>query len=182
MRNRLIALIAGPTDKSKIFRFGNISKEDYQNFLIERGIALSRHISQINIIPDDGVPLDIARAYKESGGSKVVGYFPKGGCVFLEKNYHFCDEVKEFDAGWSGLNTCLSLKGNIMIVFGLSPGTLVEVAYTKYHKKYLKRIVPVLIDRNTIDGRMPPELMDELKFEYFASNNRLLKLLERHKK
>ncbi len=182
MSDKLVSLIVGPTDRTKLFRFGSINSAEYQNFVYERANILARHISRINIIPDDGVPLDIARAYKNSGGENVMGYVPKGGIRDLEKYFQYCDKIEEFDTGWSGLNTCLSLKGDIIVVFGLSPGTLVEVAYTKYHKKYLDRDVPVIIDRTTIDGKMPPELMDELNIKYFSTNDELSKILEEYKK
>jgi len=182
MRDKLISLVAGPTDKTKLFRFGNISSGEYSSFIGERARVLAKYISQINIIPDDGIPLDIARAYKNLGGGNVVGHIPKGGIRDLEKYFSYCDKIEEFDLGWSGLNTCLSLKGDMITVFGLSPGTLVEVAYTKYHKKYLDRVVPVIIDRTTIDGNMPPELTDEVDIKYFSTNDELAKILEGYKK
>ena len=173
----MISLIAGPTDRTKIFRFGNISEEEYPIFLKERGKVLARNISQINLVPDDGVPLDIAKAYKMAGGGLVVGHIPKGGHPPLEKYFNLCDKIEEFDTGWSGLNTCLSLRGDLITVFGLSPGTLVEMAYTKYHKKYLGREIPILVDKRTIGGTFPPELLDELKLQYFSSNHELNKIL-----
>lgn len=182
MKDKLTTLIAGPTDKTKVYRFGSISSKVYKSFIDERAKVLARHISQINIIPDEGVPLDIARAYKDSGGKSVVGYIPKGGIRKLEKYFQYCDKIEEFDTGWSGLNTCLSLKGDIITVFGLSPGTLVEIAYTKYHKKYLDRVVPVIIDRTTINGKMPPELLDELNIKYFSTNDELSRILGEYKK
>lgn len=177
MKNKLISLIAGPTDRTKIFRFGEMAQENYVSFLRDRGGALSRNISQVNLILDDGVPLDIAKAYKKAGGELVVGYVPKGGYPLSEKYFEFCDRVEEFDTGWSGLNTCLSLRGDLIIVFGLSPGTLVEVAYTKYHKKYLGKELPIIIDQNTINGTFSPELLDEIKLQYFSSNDELDKIL-----
>jgi hypothetical protein len=62
-------------------------------------------------------------------------------------------------------------------VFGLSPGTLVEIAYTKYHKKYLGRDIPILVDKRTIDGTLPPELLDELRLQYFSSNDEFKEIL-----
>jgi hypothetical protein len=59
---------------------------------------------------------------------------------------------------------------------------LVEVAYTKYHRKYLDIDVPVIIDRTTIDGKMSPELTDELDIKYFSTNDELAKILEEYKK
>jgi len=41
----MISLIAGPTDRTKIFRFGNISEEEYPIFLKERGVVLARNLS-----------------------------------------------------------------------------------------------------------------------------------------
>jgi len=108
----------------------------------------------------------------------VVGFIPRGGYPPLEKYFNLCDKIEEFDTGWSGLNTCLSLRGDLITVFGLSPGTLVEMAYTKYHKKYLGREIPILVDKRTIDGTLPPELLDELRLQYFSSNNELNKILQ----
>jgi hypothetical protein len=173
----MISLIAGPTDRTKIFRFGSISEKEYPLFLKERGMMLARNISQINIVPDDGVPLDIAKAYKMASGGLVVGHIPRGGHPPLEKYFSLCDKIEEFDVGWSGLNTCLSLKGDLITVFGLSPGTLVEIAYTKYHKKYLGRDIPILVDKRTIDGTLPPELLDELRLQYFSSNDEFKEIL-----
>jgi len=182
MKDNLISLIAGPTDRTKIFRFGNISQREYPIFLKEIGKVLAKNLSQINLVPDEGVPLDIAKAYKRARGELVVGYIPKGGHPTLERYFNFCDKIEEFDTGWSGLNTCLSLRGDLIMVFGLSPGTLVEIAYTKYHKKYLERKIPILVDRRTINGTFSPELLDELTLQYFSSNNELNKILQKFKK
>ena len=56
------------------------------------------------------------------------------------------------------------------------------MAYTKYHKKYLGREIPILVDKRTIDGTFPPELLDELRLQYFSSNNELNKILQRFEK
>jgi len=167
MKDKLTTLIAGPTDKTKLSRFGSIPPGKYQKFLDDRASILAEYVSQINIIPDNGIPLDIAKAYKRAGGEKVVGYIPNGDCNILKKYFSHCDEIEEFDTGWSGLNTCLSLRGDSITAFGLSSGTIVEIAYTKYHKKFLGRDIPVLIDKGTIDFNLRPELEEELNIKYF---------------
>ncbi|MBU0930023.1 MAG: hypothetical protein KJ623_03040 [Nanoarchaeota archaeon] len=182
MKDKLTSLIAGPTDKTKLFRFGNITQREYNIFLEERGKVLAKNLSQINLIPDDGVPFDIAKSYKKAGGALVVGYIPRGEYPISKDYFNFCDKIEEFDSGWPGLNTCLSLKGDLITVFGLSPGTLVEIAYTKYHKKYLGIEIPILIDKNTINGIFPPELLDELTLHYFSSNEELNKILQEFKR
>ena len=66
-----------------------------------------------------------------------------------------------------------------MIGFGLSPGTLVEIAYTKYHKKYLGRNIPILLDERTISGRLNPEVENEVDLRYFSSAEELTGFLKK---
>lgn len=176
--NNLSALLIGPTDKTKIFRFGKIDRESYEQYKEEVGKVLAENLSTVYLIPDGGVPLDFAKSYKQFGGREVVGALPRGGCDILKKYFQFCDRTEEVDGGWSVLNTCLSLRAGLMIGFGLSPGTLVEIAYSKYHKKYLGRDIPVLLDKRTISGRLNPELEEDLNLTYFDSQDKLNALLE----
>src|SRR3989344_8747451 len=129
--NNLSALLLGPTDKTKIFRFGKIGRKSYEQYKEEVGKVLAANLSTVYLIPDEGIPLDFAKSYKQFGGREVVGALPRGGCPSLSPNFKFCDRIEEIDGGWTVLNTCLSLKSNIIISLGFSPGTLVEIAYTK---------------------------------------------------
>ncbi len=172
MKNKLISLLAGPTDKTKIFRFGIIKPEEYETYLRETSETLIKHIESINIIPDEGVPLDLAKSFRIIGGA-VIGYFPKGTHNQFYRNFIYCSDVEEFDSGWFGLNTCLSLRGDIIIALGLSPGTMVEISYTKYHMKYLKRELPVLLDMRTITNRIPIEVSEDIDLRYFSNNKEL---------
>jgi len=177
--NNLSALLIGPTDKTKIFRFGKIDKISYEQYKEEIGKVLAANLFSVYLIPDEGIPLDFAKSYKKFGGREVVGALPKGGCDILEKYFQFCDRTEEVDGGWSVLNTCLSLRTELMIGFGLSPGTLVEIAYSKYHKKYLGKNIPVLLDEKTISGRLNPELEEEIDLRYFDSAEKLNQFLEK---
>lgn len=84
---------------------------------------------------------------------------------------------KESEGGWTVLNTCLSLKSELIIGLGLSPGTIVEIAYTKYHKKYLNKNVRIFLDKRTISKRLNPEIEEEINLKYFNSEKELDKLL-----
>jgi len=175
--NNLSALLIGPTDKTKIFRFGRIDKGSYETYKEEVGKVLAANLSTAYLIPDEGVPLDLAKSYKKFGGREVVGVLPRGGCDILKKYFQFCDRTEEIDGGWSVLNTCLSLRAGLMIGFGLSPGTLVEIAYSKYHQKYLGKEIPILLDERTISQRLPLELEEEIILTYFKSEKELARLL-----
>jgi len=180
--SNLSSLIIGPTDKTKIFRYGKIKKNEYGIYKQKIGKVLVENISRIDIIPDDGFPLDIAKVYKELGGKLVVGNVPKGGSRYLDKYLKFCDKIEEVEGDWTFLNTSLSLKDDIMIGIGLSPGTIVEIAYSKYHKKYLNNPIPVLIDERTISQRLCKELEEEIDIKYFNSVHSLEKLLKNERK
>ena len=171
--NNLSALLIGPTDKIKIFKFGKINKKDYVKYKEKIGKILATNLSTIYLIPDEGIPLDMARSYKQFGGKEVIGVIPIGECGALARYFKFCDKIEEVDGGWTVLNTCLCLKAGLMIGFGLSSGTLVEIAYSKYHKKYLGKEIPILLDERTISRRLNLEVEDEIDLKYFDSDERL---------
>ena len=178
-KNILSALIIGPTDKTKIFRFGKIKPADYLSFLEEISLPLVKYCNRINLISDEGIPLDVARVYKRLGGQKAIGYVPHGGQDSLKPYFSVFDSVEEFDSGWNALNTCLSLKGDIVVAFGLSPGTIVELAYTSYHKRFLGKIIPIFLDSRTISRKLNPEIEENLAITYFNSGSELEDLLRK---
>jgi hypothetical protein len=172
MKDKLTSLIAGPTDRTKIFRFAGMTPEQYDSHLSKLADVLVNHLQLVNIIPDQGVPLDLACKLREKG-VRTVGYVPHGGCGGLGDNFQYCDEVREFDKGWSGLNTCLSLRGDIVLVTGMSPGTIIEVAYTRYHKAYLKKDLPILADRRLAPCKIPTSIIEDLNLTYFSDESQL---------
>ena len=100
MNNRLVSLLVGPTDRTKIFRFGIIKPKEYNVYLKEISKVLINYVKRLNIIPDEGVPLDLAKSFRILGGT-VVGYVPKGNLTQLSRNFRYCTSVEEFDSGWS---------------------------------------------------------------------------------
>ncbi len=68
--------ILGAGDVSKISRCTSIKDNDLDElieqiaqFLVDKGV-------EIVIIPNKGIPLEIAKKYKEKGGNKVLGVVP----------------------------------------------------------------------------------------------------------
>lgn len=177
----LTAIVIGPTDRTKLFRFGSIRQEDYDRYLTESATILVQHLQKVDIIPDMGVPLDMARRYKDLGGKEVVGYIPRAGYESLKPNFKFCDKIEKIEGGWTELNTHLSLKSGLAICFGISPGTLVEIAYSKYHLRYLGKKIRILADIRSMSSRLPAELEDELVIDYFDSAKILNELLRKIK-
>jgi len=173
-KDRLCALVVGPTNKNNIFKFGKVNRTEFMQFKNEIAGVLIKHLHTINIIPASGIPLEIAKDYKRLGG-KVIGYIPRGYSG-LEKNFNSCSEVREIDWDWTSLNTCLSLKGDLIVGFGISAGTFVEIAYTRYHRDYLNKNLPILLDERTISSRLNLELEQTIDINYFSSMRELNKL------
>ena len=178
MSDELTALLIGPTDKTKIFRFGKLREEDYDSHIEDIAKVLAEKISVVYLIPDAGAPLDVANVYKKLGGKKVVGVLPEGGYPALEKYFCFCDEIEEIEGDWRVLNTCLSKKTGLMIGFGLSPTTMVEICYARYHKNFSGKRIVTLLDEITISGRLHPEVEEGVDLRYFNSPEELSSILE----
>lgn len=169
MSRDLRALVVGPRDKTKISRFGRITPDRYEGFLSEIASSLAQNVGELILIPDEGVPLDIARACRKVGGVKTIGYVPKNDPERLRPYFGEVDEIKTLDGGWSALNTCLSLNSDLVTAFGLSPGTVVELSYTSYHREYGGKEIPIFVDSRTIGSRLPLEVEEEINISYFGS-------------
>lgn len=173
--------IGGPcAKKSNLWEYGKISKTEYDKYITDIAKTLAEDCNNIEIIPDEGVPLDIAKKTRLLvNRPNVIGYFPKHGMSFhLEKNYQYCDEIIGVDGGWTSLNTVPSSFSKIFICFGLSPGVFQEIAHTKIHRIWNKIDVKILMDERAISSRLPPELATEINLTYFDSNDELNSILK----
>src|SRR3989344_2505431 len=170
MKDKIGSLLAGPTNKQRVF---DIARIDLRERINQLGLVAASNLDWVDIIPDDGIPLELAKAYKSAGGKKVVGHVPIGGREYLSPYFEYCDDVLDFDGGWSAINTCLSLRSDLITVVGMSAGTMVEIAYTKYHNRYFNRVIPVALDRTTIKEKIPFEVDEDIDLHYFTSPDEL---------
>jgi hypothetical protein len=177
-------VLLGPSDISKIARFGKI--KDTQSYIKEMGKLLARYIEELIITPDYGIYLEIAKAYKKAGGKKLIGMFPEDerfGTKQLKENFKFCDETRSIKGDWYKLGAEITIQGEIVICTGYSPGVMIELSYLKYMQKYLKKGDKILIDSRTISNRLFPEIEEEIKnIKYFSSNEELEDILKSLKK
>jgi len=174
-------VIIGPTKKENLWLFGRIKKNNLRKYISNTADILNKYADSIAIIPDNTLALEIAKEYSK-GKKRVIGVIPtaKYSCKHIKKYFKFCDEFKKVDGGWSYLMTHLCLEGDAILCCGLSPGVLVELCYTKYHNKYIKKSCPILIDERTI-SKIPSEIK-ELNLLSFKSNRKLGELLKWLKK
>ncbi len=103
---------------------------------------------ELELLPDRGVSLEIAKFYKEKKGKKVIGTLPKSdktfGIAHLEpyrdiqiNNKSLFDE--EIDTGdWFKHDLIKGLMGQKLFYLGSSPGTNGELNYAIYLYKLIK--------------------------------------------
>jgi hypothetical protein len=171
-------VILGPSKIQKIKRFGHV--KDTGKYAAEAAQFFAKHFDSILIIPDNGVPLKIAREYKKiNKNKKVIGYVPgktkKGKSI--DRYYKYCDEVKDIGGGWFNLNTELTRQSDYVFCLGFSAGVFIELCSIKYNQVYVHLNTKIFIDERCISQKLPREVTVDLKnLLYFSGYGSLEKL------
>ena len=182
------AVLIGASDRSSLWRHGTLDEQDYDRFVSEYAHFLKDHFENVIITPDDGVYTDIADAFSDLTGRKAIAFYPdadtKYGIQHIEHNLRKYDS-RPIGGDWYTLNADLTAKAPVVLVFGFTPGVLIELAYVKYHQKYGANINPalkdvsVLIDERCIEGRLPSAVEEQIKnMHYYKEMEGLRALLE----
>ena len=167
--------ILGAGDVSKISRYTNLSEENVQQLKTEIAKFLVEEEHEIVIIPNRGIPLEIAKLYKQLGGKKVLGVIPT-----KDKDYGL-DHIKEFLGmvdekipvdSWYDADGKVASFGDICLVIGLSPGVLRAMGALKFHYKYRNCKTELVVFENAITS-LPPEITEELQIRYINNINML---------
>jgi hypothetical protein len=172
--------ILGAGDVSKISRFTSM-KEDGLDKLIER-IAqfLAEKGADVVIIPNRGVPLEIAKKYRERGGKKVLGVIPikdkDYGLAHIEEFLPLVDEKIYVDS-WYDADGKIASEGEVCLVVGLSSGVLRALTALKFHQKYKGDRTKLIIFRNTISAELHKEVSEEMPITYIEFVEQLKELI-----
>ncbi len=155
--------VVGPSNISSCANTLGIDEHRIIDIALETGSLLAKQDYSLIAVPYKGVGYFASKAYLESGGRFLYGILPKN-----IKSELSCKEIIIAD-DWIRQPEMLVSRANIMIVIGLSPGTLVEICLTKRYKKY-----PILIFNNTISA-IPKEVEAELNIYYVSNTYELIK-------
>ncbi len=126
-----------------------ISKSKLDSELEKIAKALVDSNVEIELLPDRGVSIEIAKLYKKLGGKKVIGAVPKSDKTFgishLEPYINekvngkpLFDEIIDTD-NWFKHDLIKGLLGNSVLYLGSSPGTNGELNYAVYLYKLISR-------------------------------------------
>ncbi|MFA5357467.1 MAG: hypothetical protein WC308_00915 [archaeon] len=120
---------------------------DFEKNIEEISKVLVNSGSEIVLLPGEGVSFEIAKKYKELGGKKAFATVPKSDSDFGIKHLQefIGAEIngkkvfdEEIDTGtWYKNDHTHCLFGDIVLVLGISLGTLGELSYSYYLYKLL---------------------------------------------
>ncbi len=183
---KLTAFIAGPSNNGikNLYTFGHITEADYPKYIDSIARFLNSHFEAIGVLPDIGVPLDVAKALHSipDRTTKIKGFYPKyGNTPTITGNLSFCDEAVEINGGWAEMNTQPSKNFDVMLCLGLSAGVFTEIAHTKVHRLWSHKTVYVLIDERVVSSHLNAELESDVTVMYFNSAETLLECINKIK-
>jgi hypothetical protein len=161
--------ILGVGDVSKISRHSDVPASELKVLIDSLGKFLADNGYEIVIIPDRGVPLEVAKSYKKHNGKCVHGFVPKKdkrfGIEHIKPNLSILDK-EIVVASWYDANGEIAAAGDVCIAIGLSPGIIAEVALLKYHYRYKGSKTKLIWFLNTISSKIPPEIAEEIPITY----------------
>ncbi len=152
--------VLGPTNIAAVAASAGLNPDDYVRLAREAGAALAAAGYQLVVVPDRGVAVHAAYAYREAHGPRLIGLFPSGGngvldasAVELDEHRHLCDQAID-GLTWDVQHPRICALSDIMLVIGLSCGTMGELIWSKWTR------TPAVVLRPLISG-IPPEVLAE---------------------
>ncbi len=152
--------VIGPTNIKVTSRAAHLDPVACENAARAAGKGLAERGYALVLVPDRGVALLAAEAYRAAGGQRLIGIIPHGGTSVqaaascCEEHRHLCHETVE-DLTWTGQHERICQASDVLLCIGLSCGTLSEIACTKWVGD-----TPVVILRSLLSG-IPPEMAAE---------------------
>lgn len=157
--------IIGPTDIQVTARAAGLDPAVCEQAAQEAGKSLARHGHEVVVVPDRGVALLAAQAYRAAGGTRLIGIIPYGGTSAqaatscCQSHRSLCDETVE-DLSWTEQHERICQLSDVLLCIGLSCGTLSEIAWTKWVGN-----TPVVVIRPLVSG-IPPEMAAETNLHW----------------
>ena len=165
--------IIGPSNIDGVSEAAGIDPGRMREQAGEAGRTLASSGHELVIVPDKGVPVIAAKAYRAAGGKKIWGLIPtsghsaEGASSRVQRNSCLCDETRR-DLTWHEQHSRLVEFADVLLCVGMSCGTLCEIAWTKWTKK-----IPVFILTGQ-GSRVPPEIEAETDVRYIDNLDELI--------
>jgi hypothetical protein len=174
---RYSCTIIGPSDKTKLWRFGKIKRNNYKRWQKSLVNILSQYFDELYFIPDRGVYVDFCQTFKNITGKKIIAFIPLPEEKIVQRAKKLADKIRQIPGGkgWSYLNTHVIGQSKFALCLGYSPGSILEICSIKYLNQYQRKNIILLIDERCISQKLPKELIDEINDVFYFSNTSQLK-------
>ena len=171
--------ILGAGDITNVSKYTEVSELELQDLIEKIGKLIAEKNHELIIIPNKGIPLEIAKIYKQKGG-KVFGVIPTQDKDYGNEHIKdFIDIINEKISvdSWYDADGKIAAFGDLCLVIGLSAGTMRALTALKFHYKYKNSKTKLIIFKNTISSKIQKEIAEEIPITYINSINELEKIL-----
>jgi predicted Rossmann-fold nucleotide-binding protein len=147
--------IIGPTDIDVTSRAAGLDAAACKRTAVAAGAGLAQRGDTVVLVPDRGVALLAAQAYRAVGGPHLIGIIPHGGTsaqavtTCCENHRDLCHETIE-DLSWNAQHERICQLVDVLVCIGMSCGTIAEIAWTKWVGD-----TPVIVIRPLVSGIAP---------------------------
>lgn len=181
--------IIGPTNIQKLSKLTKKPVDFYIQKAKKIGEILAEIGSEVWVNSDKGMAVNVARAYKNKGGRKLVVLYPDKGEPWPNKHTKpykkYADKLRK-EPNWFWTNYNVVSLPDICICVGLSAGTFSELAYIKWNYKLKRGKLKKLIAIKELlrDEKLPPEIEVDIKkiLTYLKKVEELKKFLKKFSK
>jgi hypothetical protein len=170
--------VIGPTDIDTTSTAAGLDPAVCKQVATEAGELLAGKGFEVVVVPDRGVGLLAAEAYRGASGRRLVGIIPHGGTggqqatSCCDEHRHLCHEIVE-DLAWTEQHERICQLSDVLLCIGLSCGTMSEIAWTKWVGD-----TPVVIIEPLVSG-IPPEIASETDLLLAQSVDEFYQIVER---
>jgi predicted Rossmann-fold nucleotide-binding protein len=169
--------IIGPTDIDVTSRAAGLDPVLCERTAVRAGEGLAQRGDTVVLVPDRGVALLAAQAYRAGGGPHLIGIMPHGGTsaqaatTCCENHRYLCHETVE-DLSWNAQHERICQLADVLVCIGMSCGTIAEIAWTKWVGN-----TPVIAIRPLMSG-IPPEVEAETDVRWVEDLEGVYELLD----
>lgn len=173
-------VVIGPTNPSLIETTLELAEGTFEAAAKEIGAFLARNSFALLSIPVRGVNLWTFEAYLQEGGPDSLALVPSAkeqpedAVEKLRQQASKATRVRE-DLTWGDAPFQMARESDIYVAVGISCGTLVEMAVTKWFDK-----PPIFLLSSNI-SQIPPEMLAEINVRFCESMDELKEGLLREK-
>ena len=152
--------IIGPTDIDVTSKAAGLDPAVCKRTAVAAGEGLAHRGDTLVLVPDRGVAVLAAQAYRAAGGPHLIGIIPHGGTsaqgatTCCENHRDLCHETVE-DLSWNAQHERICQLADALVCIGMSCGTIAELAWTKWVGN-----TPIIAIRPLMSG-IPPEVEAE---------------------